>query len=241
MLPGTMGQALLLNFEFIKSNIGSHDTRNTVLAVAVFFAFTAVFVAGTASPPPGCTQFLNLIGIVLEAAGFLTSTKYQCWNLAQENDIRREYPVEVNSLREKIANGTAECKNGKCPQGKNIYRLYWDCILENYAQVAADECAEPKTVPSDLSFTYGKLEVTTCNPMPLFKKQVKDWWNETKTVGLDANAAYKPELKNFAVLANGLASRIGCAQRNCDGFLHMAGALAGSGFPSELPSMTLLH
>ncbi|KIH59704.1 hypothetical protein ANCDUO_10054 [Ancylostoma duodenale] len=61
--------------------------------------------------------------------------------------------------------------------------------------------------------------------MPLLKKQVNDWWNEVKIVGLGPDAAFKEGLQNFAValqLANGLATRIGCAQKYCKGDLHIA-------------------
>ncbi|EPB66442.1 SCP-like protein [Ancylostoma ceylanicum] len=71
---------------------------------------------------------------------------YQCWNFGQTNEIRHIYLTEANTLREKIAKGEAINKQGKCPQGKNIYKL----------------------------------------------------------------------------LANGLATRIGCAQKNCNGKLYMA-------------------
>ncbi|RCN46883.1 SCP-like protein [Ancylostoma caninum] len=153
---------------------------------------------------------------------------YQCWNFGQQDEIRRDYLVEVNKLRETIATGTAPSKDGrKCPQGKNIYKLNWDCILENYAQKAADECAEPKTVPKKLSFVYNATTLTTCNPIPDIKKQVNNWWSEVERVGLAKNAAFKPKLRNFAVLANGLATRIGCAQKNCNGVLHMVCVVYG--------------
>ncbi|KIH49903.1 hypothetical protein ANCDUO_20021, partial [Ancylostoma duodenale] len=104
---------------------------------------------------------------------------------------------------------------------------FWDCILENYAQEAADQCSATPTVPSDLSFVHNSTKLTTCNPTPFIKQQMGHWWSEVERVGLDANAAFKPELKNFAVLANGLATRIGCAQKNCNGELHMVCVVYG--------------
>ncbi|EPB66029.1 SCP-like protein [Ancylostoma ceylanicum] len=79
---------------------------------------------------------------------------YQCWNFGQTNDIRHIYLTEVNNLREQLANGNAANKQGKCPQGKNIYKLYWDCILEEYAQKAVDQCTDKPTVPKELSCAF---------------------------------------------------------------------------------------
>ncbi|KIH60003.1 SCP-like protein, partial [Ancylostoma duodenale] len=162
----------------------------------------------------------------------LVTLDFQCWNFGQENDIRQEYRNQVNDLRSDLAKGDAPNKGGKkCPAGKNIYRLDWDCMLENIAQKAVDQCVEkPKLMPKEeetLSMVYSKKPLTTCNPMPLFRKQVKEWWNVSTTVGLDNNAAFKSGLESFAVLANGLSTRIGCAQKNCNGDLHMACVVYG--------------
>ncbi|EPB65968.1 hypothetical protein ANCCEY_14948, partial [Ancylostoma ceylanicum] len=69
---------------------------------------------------------------------------------------------------------------------------------------------------------YKAADLTTCNPTPLFAKQIQEWWNVVKTVGLDAQANFAPGLEDFATLAHGKATRIGCAQKNCNGKLHMA-------------------
>ncbi|RCN46882.1 SCP-like protein, partial [Ancylostoma caninum] len=152
---------------------------------------------------------------------------FQCWNFGQTNEIRHLYLIQVNELRSKLGLGTASNKNNTmCPAGKNIYRLNWDCILENYAQKAVDQCVDkPKLdakVEETLSMVHASKPLTTCNPTPLFKEQVKEWWSDVEKVGLNENAAFETGLENFAVLANGLSTRIGCAQKNCNGVLHMA-------------------
>ncbi|EYC26985.1 hypothetical protein Y032_0009g461 [Ancylostoma ceylanicum] len=134
-------------------------------------------------------------------SGFFTKffKDYQCWNFGQQNEIRHQYLTEVNKLRAKIADGTAPNNAGNCPQGKNIYRLDWDCILENLAQDAVDAC--PTTAPQDTdqySVVFNETTLTTCNPNPLLKKQMSYWWSEVETVGLDTNVASKDGLKNFA-------------------------------------------
>ncbi|EYC26983.1 hypothetical protein Y032_0009g460 [Ancylostoma ceylanicum] len=164
---------------------------------------------------------------VLVAGSFATAPDYQCWNFGQTNDIRHIYLTGVNKLREAIPKGEAPNKGGsKCPKGKNIYKLNWDCILESYAQETVDKCEEKPTLDSklssELSIVWNKTTLTTCNPTPLLKEQAKHWWSEVETVGLSTDAAFAKGLENFAVLANGLATRIGCAQKNCNGDLHMA-------------------
>ncbi|EPB66443.1 SCP-like protein [Ancylostoma ceylanicum] len=164
---------------------------------------------------------------------------YQCWNFGQTNDIRHIYLTGVNKLREAIPKGEAPNKGGsKCPKGKNIYKLNWDCILESYAQETVDKCEEKPTLDSklssELSIVWNKTTLTTCNPTPLLKEQAKHWWSEVETVGLSTDAAFAKGLENFAVLANGLATRIGCAQKNCNGDLHMACLVYGNSYSCAL-------
>ncbi|EYC26989.1 hypothetical protein Y032_0009g462 [Ancylostoma ceylanicum] len=167
------------------------------------------------------------VAIAVFVVGSITATEFQCWNFEQQDDIRQLYFSEVNRLRSELAQGKIENKDcKKCPEGSNIYRLEWDCILENLAQEAVNKCIDSPQLSDKakekLSMVYGKKKLTTCNPKPSFKEQMKNWWEVVKTEGLDDNLASKPGLESFATLANGRATRIGCAQRNCAGELHMA-------------------
>ncbi|KIH64210.1 SCP-like protein [Ancylostoma duodenale] len=148
---------------------------------------------------------------------------YQCWNFKSTDEIRDLYLKQANALREQIAQGSADCKGTeKCPQGKNIYRLFWDCMLEIEAQKFVDKCSDQVTQPNDATIIIKKQSLTTCNPKPLFKQTVKDWWDVVKTNGLDSNPINKAGLESFTALANGKATRIGCAQKNCNGDLYLA-------------------
>ncbi|EYC26979.1 hypothetical protein Y032_0009g456 [Ancylostoma ceylanicum] len=164
----------------------------------------------------------SVVLAVLVTGSFATK-EFQCWNFKQEDNIRNIYLNTVNNLRSDLAKGNADNKDSKkCPTGSNIYRLDWDCILETYAQKAVDQCQDKPTVPDKLSMVYKAVDLTTCNPTPLFKNQTQEWWNVVKTVGLDAQANFASGLEDFATLAHGKATRIGCAQKNCNGKLHMA-------------------
>ncbi|KAL6736284.1 hypothetical protein Aduo_006652 [Ancylostoma duodenale] len=96
--------------------------------------------------------------------------------------------------------------------------VFWKTMRKR----AVDKCGAKPTAPAALSMVWNETTLTTCNPTPSFKQRVYDWWGEVKKVGLGTDAAFKPGLENFAVLANGLATRIGCAQKNCNGKLQMA-------------------
>ncbi|KIH64485.1 SCP-like protein [Ancylostoma duodenale] len=158
---------------------------------------------------------------VLDAA--IPSGGYQCWNFASTDEIRYEYLTVVNNLRKQIAQGTAQCKGKTCPAGKNIYRLDWDCMIEIEAQKVADQCTESPRLPQGLSALVKKAPMTTCNPKPLFKQTVKGWWDDVQTEGLGDKPLFDNEkLADFAKLAHGKATRIGCAQKNCDGNLYVA-------------------
>ncbi|EYB93375.1 hypothetical protein Y032_0183g947 [Ancylostoma ceylanicum] len=149
--------------------------------------------------------------------------EYQCWNFKSTDEIRHQYLITVNNLRRKIAEGVAENKQGNCPQGKNIQKLDWDCYLELEAQKVVDQCNIDAVGPKDYSMLIKKVELTTCNPLPQFKKTINGWWNDVKKYGIGSNPVFnKEELRSFATLAHGKATRIGCAQKNCNGHLYMA-------------------
>ncbi|RCN45694.1 hypothetical protein ANCCAN_08262, partial [Ancylostoma caninum] len=112
----------------------------------------------------------------------------------------------------------------------------WDCILENEAQKVVDKCDESAKAPEgDVAMVIKKVPLDTCNPIPLFKKTVeKEWWNVVKNAKVDPNTAptSSSDLHDFATLAHGDATRIGCAQRNCNGNLFMACMVYNKG-PAE--------
>ncbi|EYC40012.1 hypothetical protein Y032_0633g902 [Ancylostoma ceylanicum] len=148
---------------------------------------------------------------------------YQCWNWGSTDDIRYQYLTVVNNLRKSIAEGTALCKDQTCPRGKNVYRLDWDCLLEVEAQKAADQCVEKPNLPPGVSALVKKVQLTSCNPNPLFKETVKSWWDVVRNVSVQNPPIFdNPELESFAKLAHGQATRIGCAQKNCKGDLYIA-------------------
>ncbi|EYB82176.1 hypothetical protein Y032_0365g3591 [Ancylostoma ceylanicum] len=157
------------------------------------------------------------------------TTDYQCWNFKSTDEIRDLYLKQANTLRQQIAQGGADCKdNAKCPQGKNVYRLFWDCMLEMEAQKQVDKCTETVTQLPDATIIVKKQTLNTCNPKPLFKQAVKDWWDVVKTEGLDTNPIFNNDkLASFAALAHGKATRIGCAQKNCNGELYQACVVFG--------------
>ncbi|EYB82174.1 hypothetical protein Y032_0365g3590 [Ancylostoma ceylanicum] len=167
-----------------------------------------------------------IAGLII--AGSAT-TDYQCWNFKSTDEIRDLYLKQANTLRQQIAQGAADCKNNaKCPQGKNVYRLYWDCMLEIEAQKQVDKCSDAVTQPNDATIIVKKQTLTTCNPKPLFKEAVKNWWDVVKTEGLGNNPIFdKNGLASFATLAHGKATRIGCAQKNCNGDLYQACVVFG--------------
>ncbi|RCN43619.1 SCP-like protein [Ancylostoma caninum] len=163
-----------------------------------------------------------IILLSVEAVG--AAPDYQCWNFKSTDEIRYQYLSTVNNLRKQIAEGVADNKQGKCPQGKNIHKLGWDCLLEMEAQKVVDQCKIDAKAPNVLSMLIEKVHLTTCNPTSLFKTTVKKaWWDVVTQEGIGSGAIFNNEkLRSFATLAHGKATRIGCAQKNCNGDLYMA-------------------
>ncbi|KAL6732216.1 hypothetical protein Aduo_002998 [Ancylostoma duodenale] len=169
-------------------------------------------------------QLLSAVIVLLVVGEIAATLNYQCWNFKSTDEIREKYDKTINNLRAKIAKNEQKCKNGNCPQGKNIYKLNWDCLLENQAQKVVDKCKKNEKAPDDLGMVLTQVKLDTCNAMPQFKKTVEGWWNvvENATVNSNNPLLNSPDLQSFATLAHGAATRVGCAQKNCNGELFIA-------------------
>ncbi|EYC26840.1 hypothetical protein Y032_0010g991 [Ancylostoma ceylanicum] len=99
-------------------------------------------------------------------------------------------------------------------------------MLEEEAEKVVEKCDDKATGPAELSMVIKKTKLTTCNPHPLFKEAIDGtdgWWSVVTTHGESGKEIVNSaELQSFATLANAEATRIGCAQKNCDGSLVMA-------------------
>ncbi|KIH53347.1 SCP-like protein, partial [Ancylostoma duodenale] len=163
------------------------------------------------------------IVILVTILGIAHATEFQCWNFKSTDTLRDEYLKSINKLRKQISEGKAANNNqGTCPQGKNIYKLSWDCELELKAQQAVDQCKTNVNEPAGYSQIIKKV-ASTCDPTKVLKKQIGEWWSaDVNKVGVDSTPNNKAGLENFAKLANGKATKIGCAQKNCNGKLYVA-------------------
>ncbi|KAK6756446.1 hypothetical protein RB195_014701 [Necator americanus] len=162
--------------------------------------------------------------IAIFIGGSAATVDFQCWNFDSTDNIRGAYRTNINNLRSSLAKGDATGKNGKLPQGKNIYRLDWDCMLEVEAQKVVDKCDATASAPSELSMVIASVPITTCDPITMIKPQVNKWWNTVKNAAVDGTSPTysNKKLHDFAMLAHGSAVKLGCAQRNCNGKLVMA-------------------
>ncbi|ETN82146.1 SCP-like protein [Necator americanus] len=149
---------------------------------------------------------------------------YQCWNFKSTNDIRQRYHNNINNLRRDIANG-ALAQSTKWPRGQNIYRLYWDCKLEEEAQALVEQCSLDVKEPDNAALVISSADASkTCDRLTFLKTQVVGWC-DAKTVGAPANPpVYDGDSKfeKIAKFAYGKATKLGCAQKMCGNQLYMA-------------------
>ncbi|EPB73211.1 SCP-like protein [Ancylostoma ceylanicum] len=148
---------------------------------------------------------------------------FQCWNFKSTDTLRDQYLKSINNLRKKIVEAAKENKNGTAfPEGTNYYKLNWDCELELKAQEAVDQCKLDATAPAEYSQLI-KNVASTCNPTKVLKNSIPDWWNnDVQKTGVDNPPLNKQGLEAFAKLANGKATKIGCAQKNCNEQLYVS-------------------
>ncbi|KIH67875.1 SCP-like protein [Ancylostoma duodenale] len=163
------------------------------------------------------------IVILFSILGIVHATiDFQCWNFKSTDTLREQYLKSINNLRKQIAQGSADNKNGKCPEGKNIYQLSWDCELELKAQEAVDQCNLNAAAPTGHSQIIKKVQ-STCDATKVLKGQINAWWSTAvNTTGVGNPPLNVAGLEDFATLANGRAAKIGCAQKNCNEQLYVA-------------------
>ncbi|EYC08168.1 hypothetical protein Y032_0067g29 [Ancylostoma ceylanicum] len=162
------------------------------------------------------------IVVLLAILGIAHATEFQCWNFKSTDTLREQYLSSITKLRKQISEGNAQCNQTKCPQGQNIYKLNWDCELELKAQEAVDQCKLNVKEPAGYSQIIKKVKAT-CNPTKVLKKQIEEWWTTAVTnAGVANPPVNKAGLEDFAKLANGRATKIGCAQKNCNEQLFVA-------------------
>ncbi|CAD6185129.1 unnamed protein product [Caenorhabditis auriculariae] len=128
-----------------------------------------------------------------------------------------------NDLRRLLANGRQRNKRGLMRSGKNIYKLQWDCELEDLAASWTADC--PRTfMPDSLLGSHSQIykmfyfyfDGEDMNKH--IKTSLKSWWSQGQERGNNDTKnrySYKNNYYSWANMAKGKTYRIGCSYVTC--------------------------
>ncbi|EYC28904.1 hypothetical protein Y032_0007g3490 [Ancylostoma ceylanicum] len=153
------------------------------------------------------------------------TTGGMCSNTEMTDTIRRKILQMHNWRRSQLALGNI--KNGKnsynCPTAANMYKMKYDCDLENLALAYAKQCTlAPSNTPTEGENVHSAPY--NADQYAAAKAAVQAWWSQIFKNGLNqkmlfiANLRDKPNAPTaFTQMGWAQSYRIGCAVVQCGG------------------------
>ncbi|WKX88643.1 hypothetical protein Q1695_008348 [Nippostrongylus brasiliensis] len=154
---------------------------------------------------------------IIKVLPICTSTLYEsnftCLDSSQEA-ARKEVLDRFNKIRTKVAKGLAQSKNGAIPAAGNMYKLIYDCDLEDMAYTIVSACPTRKPNITRAVNLQSLAKDTTI-------LQAVQTWNKLLT---QKNVQWPPNniLPNpnrqfypYATMVNSNATAVGCANMSC--------------------------
>ncbi|KAK6728317.1 hypothetical protein RB195_005761 [Necator americanus] len=181
-----------------------------------FFAHPTVF--------PLCLLLILCVGVQL-TGGSPEDVPCRCHNREIPDETRLKIVEFHNHVRLQLASGETENRRGKLPSAKNMHKLIWSCYLEIEAEILMNS-GRP-----DLTYrwrrSYGYNAITKYNPkeMPVdytrdLKPVLESWWGEAKKYNQYKNYFNDLSVKDFANMASGNNTEIGCTYKVYELFTH---------------------
>ncbi|VDM78218.1 unnamed protein product [Strongylus vulgaris] len=147
---------------------------------------------------------------------------YSCTNIGMSDATRDKFLNFHNEARrERVAKGIEPNNVGYLNPAKNMYKLEWDCTLEQQAQNAIASC--PSSLGSWSNIAQNLIKYTSTgtfsNPSAQIDSTLNSWWGKAKQYGVtDAQNRYtSSNLYTFANMVYSETTKIGCAYKVCSG------------------------
>ncbi|VDL83072.1 unnamed protein product [Nippostrongylus brasiliensis] len=155
---------------------------------------------------------------IIKVLPICTSTLYEsdfiCSDKTQEN-ARKEVLNKFNEIRTTVAKGDAESLNGAIPAAGNMYKLIYDCDLEEMATLMISGCpARKPTITRAFNLDWLAKDKTTKDAVETWEKSLSTnpvKWPKNNILPDPATIAYYP----YATMVNFNATAVGCANEYC--------------------------
>ncbi|CAJ0564745.1 unnamed protein product, partial [Mesorhabditis spiculigera] len=133
-------------------------------------------------------------------------------------DFRTAAVERLNLYRQMLAQEMAPNKDGWLPGAKNMYKIWYDCSLEDIAYQFTSTCGKLAVTPPNTVWMSGYLALDDISRLPsILQSMMRYYIAEATTVGFAADwVNVSTETSSWAELATGRRTRIGCAYNlNC--------------------------
>ncbi|KHJ85241.1 SCP-like protein [Oesophagostomum dentatum] len=143
-----------------------------------------------------------------------------------------------NEARLRVAKGIEPNKVGYMNPAKNMYKLQWDCEMEQQAQDSIADCMEGYSswdMGQNILMWESDSQIT--DPSAFINATLDNWWSSGKQYGVtDSENRYTSGyLYSFANMVYSEATKLGCAYKGCGNWLIMMCLYNATGFYYDKP------
>ncbi|KAL6740251.1 hypothetical protein Aduo_013624 [Ancylostoma duodenale] len=144
-----------------------------------------------------------------------------CPGTGSLSDSNVQHVLNVYHIwREEAAKGELYTDQRRLPAGENIYKMEWDCALEELAKKAVENCPTTKTVnpTNGQSFMHFDSSSTDSERAQVLNTSLNYWPDaaDYTDIGNDiVNMAGDDNMLNFMNMIRANTYQIGCSQKQC--------------------------
>ncbi|EYB83828.1 hypothetical protein Y032_0328g2633 [Ancylostoma ceylanicum] len=143
---------------------------------------------------------------------------FGCSNSGITDSDRQAFLDFHNNARRRVAQGVEDNKSGKLNPAKNMYKLDWDCEMEQKLQDAIQSCpggfAGIQGVAQNIISWSGSGGFP--NPSEKINSTLASWWGGAKNNGVASDNKYTGGgLYAFSNMVFSETTKLGCAYKVC--------------------------
>ncbi|WKY12920.1 hypothetical protein Q1695_004048 [Nippostrongylus brasiliensis] len=157
-----------------------------------------------------------------------------CSNTGMTDAIRTTILNFHNDARRRVAKGVEPNKSGTLNPAKNMYKLEWDCTMEDQAQTAMNQCSGSISSWSNMAQNVMSWSSSGgfSNPATQVNATLANWWGQAVKNGVtDPDNKYtSSSLYSFSNMVFSETTKIGCAYKVCNTQLFVTCLYNGLGF-----------
>ncbi|KAK6755174.1 hypothetical protein RB195_013886 [Necator americanus] len=164
---------------------------------------------------------------------------FSCSNTELSDGLRQVFLSYHNDARQRVASGVEPNNVGSLNPAKNMYKLEWDCAMEQQAQDAISAC--PSSLGSFSNMAQNLMRFSSTggfsNPAVQINSTLSSWWGKAKQYGVtdSLNKYTSSNLYTFANMVFAETTKLGCAYKVCSNYLTITCLYNGIGYYTNAP------